>query len=424
MTAIFSSIVAFVTTVALIFLLRPVARSVGLVDIPNERSSHEGSTPLIGGIAIFGAVTVAYFLLVAVGKIYLVPAAGYYFLASLLLVVIGAIDDYKHLSPLVRFAGQIIASLIMIFGAGIVISDIGAISLSGRVVELGWLSVPFTVFATLGIINALNMSDGLDGLSGTMALISLIGLLIAAWVTGAALNELFLLIIGGGVLGFLMFNLRIFRRQQASIFMGDAGSMYLGFSLTWFAISLAQGPERSITPAAALWFMAMPIFDTVSMMFRRVIRRRSPFEPDKEHIHHVFMMAGFSVNETIAMMAAAALIGVGIGVLSMDIRAPEFSVAGLFVIAGLLYLWMMLRAWKVMQFIERSICRRVGDADRRTLGERREDSVQHEGEERRSGLDRRVSKRRTLVRVISADPDDESDSTRGTDVLDVSPRSD
>jgi UDP-GlcNAc:undecaprenyl-phosphate GlcNAc-1-phosphate transferase len=257
-----------------------------------------------------------------------------------------------------------------------------------------------------------------------MALISLIGLLIAAWVTGAALNELFLLIVAGGILGFLMFNLRIFRRQQASIFMGDAGSMYLGFSLTWFAISLAQGPERSITPAAALWFMAMPIFDTVSMMFRRVIRRRSPFEPDKEHIHHVFMMAGFSVNETIAMMAAAALIGVGIGVMSMDIRAPEFSVAGLFVIAGLLYLLMMLRAWKVMQFIERSICRRVGDADRRTLGERREDSVQHEGEERRSGLDRRVSKRRTLVTVISADPDDESGSTGGVDALDVGPRSD
>ena len=178
-----------------------------------------------------------------------------------------------------RFVAQIIASLIMIYGAGVVITDIGAVSFSGNVVYLGWLSVPFTVFATLGIINALNMCDGLDGLSGSLAFISLVGLFIGAISGQMNSNVILLTFLGAGVLGFLMFNLRIFRRKHASVFMGDAGSMFLGFALTWFAIHLAQGMNRTITPATALWFLMLPIFDTVAMIFRRLVKRRSPFSP-------------------------------------------------------------------------------------------------------------------------------------------------
>jgi UDP-GlcNAc:undecaprenyl-phosphate GlcNAc-1-phosphate transferase len=178
--------------------------------------------------------------------------------------------------------------------------------------------------------------------------------------------------------------------------MGDAGSMFLGFSLTWFAIVLSQGPNRVITPASALWLMMLPIFDTVAMIFRRAVRRRSPFSADKEHIHHVLRMAGFSVNESVTIMAAAAMIGAGIGLLSLDVRAPEFSVAGLFLVVGLLYMWMILRAWKVMRFIERSICRRDNKTDRRTVADRRSgDDAGYSEIERRSGQDRRRVQRRT-----------------------------
>jgi len=132
------------------------------------------------------------------------------------------------------------------------------------------------------------------------------------------------------------------------------------------------------------------------MTIRRIRRRQSPFKPDKEHLHHVFLLAGFTVNETVIIMAAAAMIGVGIGFLSLDMHAPEFSVAGLFLVAGLLYMWMVMRSWKFMRFIERSICRRRGD--RRSGDDRRQNcDAAYSGEERRSGKDRRVGERRATV---------------------------
>ncbi len=424
MTLILSSSVAFVATVLLIFLLRPVAHLTGLVDIPIQRSSHLRATPLVGGLAIYIAVLATYLLLMELRAVPLNRVMQSYFLGAGLLVLVGIIDDYIRLSSLLRFIAQIIASLVMIYGGNVVITDIGAVSFSGDVIYLGWLSVPFTVFATLGIINALNMSDGLDGLSGSLALISLIGLMIGAVLAAPTVNVILILLLAASVLGFLMFNLRIFRREQASIFMGDAGSMLLGFSITWFAITLTQGMNRTIAPATALWFLMLPIFDTVAMIFRRLVRRRSPFVPDKEHIHHVLLMAGFRVNEAVAIMSAAALIGVGIGVLSTDLRVPEFSVAGLFVVFGLLYMWMILRAWKVMKFIERSIDRREVGADRRYDVERRSvNDPGHTGLERRFGKERRVISRRVDIKAVTPASEVQTKISE-TGVLNVGPRND
>jgi len=403
MTSFFSPLVAFSATLILILLLRPVAALTGLVDVPNDRSSHTRPTPLVGGLAIFFAIVIAYLIPASMELVPLNRQVLSFFTAGLLLIGVGVVDDCVSLSSPVRFIAQIAASLVMIFGADVVITDIGAISYSGNVIYLGWLSVPFTVFATLGIINAVNMSDGIDGLSGTLALISLIGLLMAASLGGGSLDGFILTLIAASVFGFLLFNVRLFRRKHASIFMGDAGSMFIGLSLTWFTISLAQGANRAITPAAGLWFLMLPIFDTVAMMFRRAVRRRSPFSPDKEHIHHMFLMAGFTVNECVTIMAAAALIGVGVGLLSMDIVAPEFSVAGLFVVAGLLYMWMILRSWKVMHFLERSICRRRSGEDRRSGPERRSGVDSGYGDlEKRSGVERRRRERRSVLQLANA----------------------
>lgn len=348
-------LIALAGAALLVLILRPVARRIGLLDIPNARSSHQKPTPLVGGLAIFLAILLGSLAAAASGILPLNRYTLSFFGGGLMLVIVGVIDDARDLSASLRFAVQIAASLIMIFGGGVVLTDLGRMQPNGELLELGFLAIPFTVFATLGVINALNMSDGVDGLSGSLALISLTGLMIVSAVNGGPADTVVLAMMAAAIVSFLLFNLRLPGRSRAAVFMGDAGSMFLGYALTWFTISLSQGEQRAIVPAAALWFLMLPLFDTVTMMLRRLAKRRSPFSADREHVHHVFLMAGFTVNETVIIMAAAALIGVGIGLLCLDLRAPEFTIAGFFVICGILYFWMMLRSWKVMRFIERSI---------------------------------------------------------------------
>ncbi len=380
----FAPFVALLATVLLIGLMRPLAVRVGLVDLPNERKDHGTPTPLVGGLAIFSGLVIGFFLC-RNGPASLTDTEIYsFFGAGLLLVTVGVVDDFLELSPYLKFAAQILAALLMIFGAGIVLTDLGAMTPTGSLLQLGVLAVPFTVFATLGIINALNMSDGLDGLSGSLSLTSLCGLIVAAYAWGGDVDVTLLLTLGAAILGFLLFNRRLLGRQRASVFMGDAGSMFLGLALTWFAISLSQGEARALRPSAALWFLMVPIFDAVSMMLRRILKGRSPFAADREHLHHVFLLAGYTVNETVAIMVGFASLGVFAGLASIYYAIPELIVSGAFLLVGIGYFWLINHAWKVMRFLSRPICRRHGQNDRRLSS-----GASYTGQERRSGLDRR-----------------------------------
>jgi len=380
----FAPFVALLATVLLIALLRPLAVRVGLIDLPNERKSHSRPTPLVGGLAIFSGLVIGFFLC-RNGPSALSDREIYsFFGAGLLLVTVGVIDDLLELSPIVKFVAQILAALLMIFGAGVVLTDLGAMTLVGSILELGVLAVPFTVFATLGIINAMNMCDGLDGLSGSLALTSLSGLILAAYLSGGEVDTTLLLTLGAAILGFLLFNRRLLGRERASVFMGDAGSMFLGLALTWYAITLSQGEARTLRPSAALWFLMVPIFDAVSMMLRRILKGRSPFVADREHLHHIFLLAGYTVNETVAIMVGLASIGVFVGLASIYYAVPELIVSGAFLVAGVGYFWMINRAWKVMRFLSRSINRRRAQSDRRWSS-----GASYTGPERRSRPDRR-----------------------------------
>lgn len=402
--ALLIAVVACMVTALLIVALRPAAVRLGLVDRPGERKLHEGVVPLVGGVAIFLAVLLVYLGPAAAGVFPVDRRIVSFLGGGALLVLVGLLDDRYDLSPNLRLLAQVGAGLIMVYGGGGYLRDVGALAPSGAVVELGWLAVPFTVFATIGVINALNMSDGLDGLSSSLALISVSGLMIAASVGGEPTDAVLLALLAGSVFGFWLLNFRIPGRHRASVFMGDAGSMFLGFALTWFTIKLSQEPMRVMTPSAALWFLMVPIFDTVAMMLRRLSKGRSPFTPDREHLHHVFLLARFSVNETVVVMVAAAMIGVGIGLTTMDLRVPEFWVSGSFLAVGLMYFWMITRSWQSLRFLDRSICRRRATGDRRSGRDRRHgQDPAYAGPERRSGFDRRClpARRRADGRAAS-----------------------
>ncbi len=386
-------------TAILIVIMRPLAKVIGLVDVPNVRKVHQGPVPLVGGIAIFLSILAVYMVSGWIGLPAATPQVLSFLAGGLLLVGVGLADDFMELSARVRFLAQALAALIMIFGAEVVLSDLGAISFSGQILQLGLLAVPFTVFATIGVINALNMCDGLDGLSGSQALVSLGGFLLALMLWGQPADAMLPAGLGGGIIGFLLFNLRLPGRTHASVFLGDAGSMFLGFALTWFAISLSQGPERIINPAAAPWFVMVPVIDAVAMMVRRIMKGRSPFAPDREHLHHIFLLAGYSVSQTVMIMAALSMAGVAVGLVSTWWDLPDLLVAGAFLAVGLLYFWVIMRAWRVRQFFHRSICRRrsgmTGHRAARADDRRCRADPHYQGYERRCGTDRRqVSLRR------------------------------
>ena len=232
------------------------------------------------------------------------------------------------------------------------LEDLGAIGFNAEIATLGMFSVPLTVFAAVGVINAVNMSDGIDGLAGCVSLVALISLaLVAYW--GGAFERLPLLGMLIAVIGaFLCFNLRLGR---ASVFMGDAGSMFLGFALAWFLIDFSQGDDRLLPPAVALWIFAVPLIDTVAMMLRRTLRGRSPFAADREHFHHVLLLAGFSPKITLVIILTVSAACAAAGMAAWYLGVPEAVLFYAFLILFALYFWLIMRAWKVKRFLSRSL---------------------------------------------------------------------
>jgi UDP-GlcNAc:undecaprenyl-phosphate GlcNAc-1-phosphate transferase len=346
------ALIAFIVTIVLIVLLRPVARAVGLVDKPGQRKQHLGDIPLVGGIAIFLA-----FSLAVVVSPWVSDAAGpiskklwIFLIAALILVIAGAWDDLRGLTPLTRFIVQICAALLMVYEAGLVIVDLGAHSTVGSHVFLETWSVPFTVFATVGLVNAVNMTDGLDGLSGNLTLISFVGFGLANALWGGV--DLALLnVLSAAIAGFLVFNQRMFWRSTAAVFLGDAGSMMLGFALAWVAIEVSQGPGRALTPTATLWFLVVPVYDTLGVMMRRLLAGRSPIHADAQHIHHLLVRAGFSVTGTISILCGLALVGVAIGLFVTWWVVPDWQVLGIFALGWVIYLFLTQWAWKQKRII-------------------------------------------------------------------------
>lgn len=289
----------FGTTIVLLWLLRPLASFIGLVDIPGGRKHHQRAVPLIGGIAMFGAFLCALMLLQGTP----LPGMPALLAASALLIVVGFWDDYREVPVQARFAAQIGAAAIMIYGGDVVLLDLGRAIIPDEVVLLGLLAVPFTAFCAVGIINAMNMADGIDGAAGGLAAITLLSLAAAAHVAGLEGSVAVLLLAASTVSGFLCFNLRFpWRRQGASVFMGDGGSTFLGLFLAWFLIKLSQGEQRAFAPVTALWMFALPLLDTGSLIVRRMLRGRSPFSADREHLHHVLLAVGYSVNQTVSAL--------------------------------------------------------------------------------------------------------------------------
>ncbi len=328
-----NALIISLLTPLLIIGLRKLALKFNLVDQPNKRKIHQNPVPLVGGVALVISSGVALALLSGVGEF-----ALYLYLSACVVACVGFLDDLFDLSAFIRFVVQIAASLFIVFMTKVQLFSFGYLLMPSWHMDLGLLAIPITVFGVVGVINALNMSDGIDGLA---AMTFVLPVLMLAWLAyGSGLSDwLFLLLIA--VVIFVLFN----KSHLYKLFLGDNGSMFLGFLLAWLLVYFSQAPVEVIKPVTALYLVALPIYDTIFVMVRRFVRGVSPFMPDKTHLHHFFMSKGLSQNKTLALILSMHALMIVFAVFIIN-QWQEYIQFYLFVLFSIIYYLVLKKAWR------------------------------------------------------------------------------
>lgn len=327
--------VAVVVTIALTPLARKLAIKLDAIDYPSARRVNMLPIPRMGGVAIFGgilaALAVAGFGVYAFGWVdpfidYNGIEVNYWgvLLGTVLIFLVGAVDDVVDLNPKAKMLGQIVAACV-VAGSGLLFSSIHNPFGEGYI-EFGWVAYPLTVFYLVAFANVINLIDGLDGLAAGITGISAITILLFAVLTGRFDAALFSVILVGVCAGFLKSNF-----FPASIFMGDSGALLLGFSLGVISLFAVARSALFVSLLVPILAAGVPILDTFFAIVRRKREHRPIDEADKGHIHHRLMRAGFSQRATVLIMWAwtALLAACGVIITWADnlVRIPIFLTA-------------------------------------------------------------------------------------------------
>lgn len=323
----FSLIVFAVTLIALI-VLKFNAAKIGLVDHPCERKRHESATPVVGGLAL----CLGLFPLVIVPSQFTMQLLCWG-LPALILVVIGFIDDVIEVKSTHRLLMHLLAGFSLV-PIGFELVHLGDLLGLGNV-YLGYFAIPVTLFAVAASINSFNMIDGLDGL---LALVSIAPLAILSWLAfSAGLSWEFILALSlmMSVTAFSLFNVRFPWVSRASLFMGDAGSTLIGFSVAWLTIALAM--QSAITPVLALYLLSVPLLDTAGVIYRRRIRKVSASTPGRDHLHHILLDLGLSVRLTVLLIATVNFLVAMLGVLMWRSGVNEYIMFFAFLVITVAY---------------------------------------------------------------------------------------
>lgn len=329
---LFSLLSAFFMTAIALLALRPVAARVGLLDLPGGRKTHARPTPMIGGLGIYlGTLSICMLSPVIMNDYQILLALSGFVL------LVGVLDDIHDMRVSLRIALHGLAAWVMATLAGVQLTSFGDILFMGPI-ELGLMAVPLTIFATIGVINAVNMSDGLDGLSGGLSVIALVMLSIVALGAGQSAILSFSQVLIVSLLAFLAFNFRLLWKKSALVYLGDAGSTLLGFIIAWLVIAASQGDTAFIAPVYVLWFLAVPLMDTVRVMICRPLKGCSPFKPGRDHLHHLLISAGFDARQTVLIIHGCALLMGGIGLLGHFAGISQSLMFVLFMLVFAVYL--------------------------------------------------------------------------------------
>ncbi len=327
-----------VTTIWMVFLMALVfailltpfsmhlARKLGAIDAPNERSVHAQATPRLGGVGIGISLvaTIAFFI----------PLDQFNlgFLVGLLIIFLtGLLDDVKSISHRLKFFGEILAVIAFISISGSELTGVGDLFGLGDI-NFGPLSFIITIICMVGLINAMNLSDGLDGLAGGLAVIAALFFALLAYKTGQQSALLIALAMAGSLIGFLMYN-----SFPARLFMGDVGSLMIGYTCAVLAVQLTQGGNgAAIQPITIALILAVPLLDTLVVMVKRISSGNSPFLPDNTHMHHRLLGLGLSQNQSVSVLYALMFLYGFIALSGWHLQA-YWKFYGALLLTGLIY---------------------------------------------------------------------------------------
>lgn len=339
-------IVALVSAFAVSFAATPLVRwfapKIKAIDIPKDnRRMHKKPIPLIGGLAIFLGFSVA------LGVFYSLFCGGLdlkiitVWFGGLLIVALGIIDDIADLKPIIKLLGQIVAACI-VASQGVLIDGI---NISGLVINFGPWSYLLTVFWVVAMTNAINLIDGLDGLACGVSAISGISVLLIAILHADFPVALITAVLVGGCLGFLPYN-----ANPASIFMGDTGAMFLGYTLAVTSIMGVMKTTMFVSLLIPLIVFGLPIFDTSFAFARRILQGRSPFSADRGHLHHRLIDAGFNQKQSVMILyAICSILGI-LGILLAENKILIFLIMlGVSIILGVYNVFLIRRHIKAKE---------------------------------------------------------------------------
>lgn len=337
-------LLTFITTFIFIFITSYLAPFFNLVDFPSQRKLHQGEIPLVGGISIYLSILISLFykdfdftLLIII-------------LSSGIILVLGVLDDSFELGIVVRLISQLIASLIVI-GTGLSIIDIGDYYYFSPI-QLGMFGILLTVFSVIGLTNAINFVDGIDGLCSGLVSIALLTLFIYIYFSGnneIAIIKLFLTSISA----FLLVNLGLIPFKK--VFLGDAGSMVLGFILSWLLIYYSHPSIRYLHPVLTIWCVALPVFDLLGVIIRRTLRKINPFKSDRRHIHHILLDLGYSTIKVLIILLSTSFTLSIIGGIVYFTLGPLPALLTYFILFSIYLYFSLILSRKIFTKIDGSI---------------------------------------------------------------------
>lgn len=312
---ILALLVAFTTTPA----VRAFAYIIGAIDVPRDnRRMHNHPIPRIGGLSIFLAFAISSLIFCRVDRTLLSVYIG-----GILIVAVGVFDDVKPINAWVKFLLQIFAALIPIF-FGV---KLEYVMLLGNPISFGFWSVPITLLWIVGLTNAINLIDGLDGLACGVSAICSISLFFITLIRGDAQSAMLTAILAASCIGFLPFN-----SNPAKIFMGDTGALFLGYTLAVLSIEGVFKAHTVLSFMVPIAVFALPLFDTANAFTRRILKRKSPFTPDKNHFHHKLIKAGFTQKQSVYILYAICAM---FGLAAVTFTSDSYLKAGVILVSGL-----------------------------------------------------------------------------------------